>query len=350
MKKTLKTKPPQSHRIHGKVILAAALYAALALYLFWPYFNRLTTAQYILPINFTLAATGCFVLSKRWISSFSASLITGTLYAFSPFALSFAAYHLAATIPLALLPWLFCPAAYWQRWPAFAFLKPANQKKREPKRHTDILAFITTTILSILPLAVIILFFILASPIARFYPLALVQLNLENFTALAIPLAIKSHQFPFSFYHIPNIALLMGIFVYLSGLRITTLLLFLITLCLSFADPILSTPPIVWALTPTLFGAILIGLGLQALCLAARPDTKWLLAAAITAAVLALASYLAGQRYAAAMHALALLLAAAIVCIANSKMRLHPFRWILIYTLITADILISAAMIIDRVL
>lgn len=350
MKETHKTKTASSHRIPGKVILAAALYTALALYLFWPYLRSLTHAQYILPLNFALAATGCFVLSKRWISSFSASLFASALYAFSPFALAFAAYHPAATIPLALLPWLFCPAAYWQQWPALAILKPTSQKKRISKRHTGILAFITTTILSIIPLAVIVLFFFLASPIARFYPLALVELKLENFTALAVPLLIKPHDFPFSFYHIPNIALLMGIFIYFAGLRITTLILLLATLCLAFADPILSTPPVIWALTPLLFGAIMIGLGLQAFCWAAKPDTKWLLAAAITAAVLAIASYLAGQQHAAAMHALALLLAASILCIANSKMRLHPLRWILIYTLITADILISAAMTIDGIL
>lgn len=350
MTKTVKTKLPQSRQIPGKIILAAALYTALALYLLWPYLPRLTPVQYILPLNFVLAALGCFILSKRWISSFSASLFAGALYAFSPFALSFAAYHPAATIPLAILPWLFCPAAYWQRWPALEFLTSHSSKKRTSKRHTNILATITTFILSILPLAIIVLFFILASPLARFYPLALIELKLQNFTALAIPLAVKSHEFPFSFYHIPNIALLMGIFVYLAGLRITTLLLFLITLCLAFADPILSTPPVIWALTPTLFGAILIGLGLQALCWAAKPDTKWLLAAAITAAVLALASYLAGYPHAAAMHALASLLATVIICIANSKMRLHPLRWILIYTLITADILISAAAIIDNML
>ena len=77
MTKTHKTKSLPSHRIPGKVILAAALYTALAVYLFWPYFNRLTTSQYILPLNFTLAALGCFILSKRWISSLAASLIAG---------------------------------------------------------------------------------------------------------------------------------------------------------------------------------------------------------------------------------------------------------------------------------
>jgi len=349
MTKTLKTKTLQTHRIPGKVILAAALYTALAAYLFYPYLHRLTPTQYILPLNFVLAATGCFLLSKRWISSFSASLFAGALYAFSPFALSFAAYHPAATIPLALLPWLFCPAAYWQRWPALAFLTSHNSKNRDPKRHTDILATAATFILSILPLAVIVLFFILASPISRFYPLALIEMKFQNFTALAIPLSLKPHEFPFSFYHIPNIALLMGIFVYLAGLRIPTLILFLATLCLSFADPILSTPPVIWALTPMLICSILIGLGLQSLCWAGKPDIRWLLAATITAAVLALGSYLAGHRHAAVMHALAILLAAVIVCIANSKMRLHPLRWILIYTLITADILLSAAMIIDGI-
>lgn len=349
MKKTAKIKLPQSRRIPGKIILAAMLYTALAVYLLWPYLNRLTTAQYILPLNFALAAAGCFVLSRRWISSFSASLLAGAFYAFSPFALSFAAYHPAATIPLALLPWLFCPAAYWHRWQAFSFLKP-NQKKRTSKRQLDILATITTAVLSILPLAAIVLFFILASPLARFYPLALIDLKIKNFAAIAIPLTIKPHEFPFSFYHISNIALLMGIFVYLAGLRISTLILFLATLCLSFANPILSTPPIIWALTPMLFGAVLIGLGLQAFGWAAKPDSKWLLACMITAAVLASASYLAGYSYAAAMHALAALLAAVILCIANSKMRFRPLRWILIYALIIADLLISAAMSIDTIL
>ena len=349
MAKTIKTTTVSSHRLPGKVIFAAIIYTTLAVYLFWPYFARLTRAQYILPVNYVLAAVGCFILSRRWVSSVSASLFAGALYAFSPFSLGFAAYHPAATLPLAMLPWLFCPAAYWQRWDAMAFLRSNNLKSRDPKRHAGILASITTFILTILPLAAVVLFFILASPLGRFYPLALIEMKLKNFAALAIPLSVKPHEFAFSFYHIPNIALLLGICVYLAGLRISTLILFLGTLCLSFAEPILSTPPVVWALTPMLFGAILIGLGLQSFCRAGITDMRWLLAATITAAVLAAGAYLAGYRWAASMHALAALLAAIIVCIANTKMRLFPLRWVLIYTLITADILLSAAMIIDEI-
>jgi hypothetical protein len=339
------------HSSAGPLISAFVLYVSLSGYLFWPHFGELSAGQYLLPFSFTIAALGCFVLSRRWISSFSASVFAGAVYAFSPFSLSLAAYHPAATIPLAMVPWLFCPATYWQRWSAFSFLACKQTKPHDQKRSPDGLAFATTILLSILPLCVISLFFsILASRLVHFFPLANIQMTGANFAALIIPLSRPGHTFAFSFYHIGNIILLMGLFLYLAVPRICILALFAGTLCLSFANPILSTPGVVWALIPLLFCSILIGSGIQVLAWAGKADAKWILACVLTASVLALATFLAGYKYTSVMYSLAALLCGSILCIANSKMRLHLVRWVLLYAGLTADILLGGSKLIDQIL
>lgn len=351
MKKAIKINAARPRRIPGKIILAFILYVSISGYLFWPHFGDFSARDYLLPFSFTTGALGCFVLSRRWISSFSASVFAGVVYAFSPFALAFAAYHPAATIPLAVLPWLFCPASYWHRWSVFSFLSGKKPKPDDQKRSPDSLALATTALLSILPLGVIALFFsILASRFVHFFPLGNINMTGANFAALIIPLSHPAHNFAFSFYHIGNIILLMGLFIYLAGPRICILVLFAGTLCLSFADPILSTPPVVWALIPLLFCSILIGSGIQLLAWAGKADTKWILACVLTAAVLGLATFLAGYKYTSMMYCLAALLCGSILCIANSKMRLHLVRWFLLYAGLTVDILFGGSKLIDQIL
>ena len=58
-------------------IAAFISYALLALYLYYPHFEHFGRLDYLYPVNSVLAGLGCFVLSRRWISSFAASLLAG---------------------------------------------------------------------------------------------------------------------------------------------------------------------------------------------------------------------------------------------------------------------------------
>ena len=44
------------------------------------------------------------------------TVLAGLLYGFSPFAFGLACYHPAAGVPFAMAGWLFCPAAFLDRW------------------------------------------------------------------------------------------------------------------------------------------------------------------------------------------------------------------------------------------
>ena len=352
MKKTVKITAAGERRIPGKVILAFILYVSLSGYLFWPHFGELSAGQSLLPFSFTIAALGCFVLSRRWISSFSASVFAGAVYAFSPFSLSLAAYHPAATIPLAMVPWLFCPATYWQRWSAFSFLAGKPTKPHDQKRSPDGLAFATTILLSILPLCVISLFFsILASRLVHFFPLANIHMTGANFAALIIPLSLPGHTFAFSFYHIGNIILLMGLFLYLAGPRICILGPVCGNIVSFFRESDTQHSPCRLGLDPAFVllyshrirdSGTRLGRGKQM--------QKWILACVLTAAVLSLATFLAGYKYTSVMYSLAALLCGSILCIANSKMRLHLVRWFFLYAGLTADILLGGSKLIDQIL
>lgn len=275
------------------------------------------------------------------MNAFGALLFAGALYGFSPFALGFAAYHPSAILPLAILPWLFCPAVFW----------PA-QKNR------TLLTAIASAVLSLLPFVVIALFFWLcAQPgLGPLFPLPLdTKLHFADVLGLVAPLAFEPHEFTFGFYHVPLVVGLMGLFMYLAVHRIKVIIIVAAGLVLAFAGPVLQTPPVVWALIPALYCSVLIGLGLQALALAGRADTKWILLCLAAAAVLALVTILPALKSPVAfltpakMYVLACVLTGSIFFITKAGCRWHPLRWVLLYAGLGVDILLGARFIVDKI-
>jgi hypothetical protein len=327
--------------LYYKTFAALAAYLALSVYLYRPYFEHFTGMRYAVIFNSACAATGCFVLSRRWISAFAASLFAGAVYGFSPFALGFSAYHSSAGLPLAIMPWLFCPAVYW-----------ATQKNR-----TGWTAM-ASAVLSLLPFIVIVLFFVLCSQ-SCFGPLfalpKYLKLELDDIVGLAIPLALRPHEFTFGFYHVPLVVGLMGLCMYVAIHRIKVMIIVAVGLALAFAGPILQTPPVVWALIPALYFSVLIGLGMQGLVLAGEADSKWILLCLIVAAVLAGVAILPPFRFpetfklSTIMYLIACVLTGSIFFTAKSGYRWHPVRWFFLCVGLGFDILVSACYIVDRI-
>ncbi|MHC5060792.1 MAG: hypothetical protein ACYTFK_06890 [Planctomycetota bacterium] len=333
--------PASRARLYYTIAGAAALYIALSVYLYQPYFKYFKSMRYLVVAGSVCGALGCFVLSRRWVSAFGALLFAGAVYGFCPFALGFAAYHPFAILPLAALPWLFCPAVFWSK----------HHSKKLPTT-------IASAALSILPFGVIILFFRLCAH-TRFGPLFPMplhtKLHLADALGLVVPMALKPHEFTFGFYQVPLIIGLMGLFMYLAVHRIRVMIVVAAGLVLACTGPVLQTPPIVWALIPALYCSVLIGLAAQALVLTGPADRKWILLCLVTAAVLALVTIPGALKSSAAyeasakMYVLAAVLMAGIFFITKAGRRWHLLRWLLLSAGLGLDIVLGARFIVDKV-
>jgi hypothetical protein len=93
----------------GEYAVAAAVYAAFAIYLYQPHLKSFDRFHYLTFFNVWLASMGCFVLSRRWVSAFTGSIIAGAIYGFGPFVLGLGKFHPTAGLVAAAIPWLFCP-------------------------------------------------------------------------------------------------------------------------------------------------------------------------------------------------------------------------------------------------
>jgi len=328
-------------RQYCTIAAAAGLYIALGAYLYAPYFKHFKSMQYLVAAGSASAALGCFVLSRRWINAFGALLFAGALYGFGPFALGFAAYHPSAVIPLAILPWLFCPAAFWS-----------------VRKNKTFLTAVISAALALLPFLVIILFFRLcAQPgLGPLFPLPLdTKLHPADVLGLVAPLALKPHEFTFSFYHVPLVVGMMGLFMYLAVHRIKVMIIVAAGLVLAFSAPVLQTPPIVWALIPALYGSVLVGSGTQGLSLAGQTDKKWILLCLAAAAALALVTTLSALKApdafltSAKMYALACVLTACIFFITKAGCRWRTLRWIVLCAGLGIDILLGARFVVDKI-
>jgi hypothetical protein len=328
-------------RLYYTTAGAAVLYIALGIYLYQPHFKHFKSLQYLVVAGSVSAALGCFVLSRRWISAFGALLFAGAAYGFSPFALGFAAYHPSAILPLAVLPWLFCPAVFWSK-----------------HHNKNLLTTAASAILSLLPFGVITLFFWLwAQPsLGPLFPLPLhTKLHLADALGLVAPLAPMPHEFTFGFYHVPLVIGLMGLFMYLAVHRIKVMIIVAAGFVLACIGPVLQTPPIVWALIPLLYCSVLIGLAAQGLTITGPADRKWILLCLTAAAALALVTILPALKYpvasqtSAKMYVLAVVLMGSIFFIAKAGCRWRPLRWMLLCAGLSVDIMLSARFIIDKV-
>ena len=250
-------------------ILSAVIYLSLGIYLYYPYFRELKPTEFAFIINSTIAATGCFVLSRRWLSETVASFFAGIVYGFGPFALTFAAYHPLGGVGFALLPWLFCPAALMQ----------INTDRK-------IYALLISGVLSLMPFVITaLLYWLLAQRwMGPLFPLPKHDgLGLASLVGIVTPLTIEPHHFVFSFYHVPLIIGIMGLFMYYMAGRVWITIIIAIGIILSCCDSLMQVSPVVWAAVPVLFFSILVGMGMQGLALAGQSDRKWLLACLIAA-------------------------------------------------------------------
>jgi hypothetical protein len=331
---------------YSSFVLAATIYVALALYLFQPYFQNFNRLQYLLPVNACLAALGCYVLSRRWVSAFAASFFAGAIYGFGPFVLGLTKFHPTASLLAASIPWLFCPAALgtkgrwrWASWP-----------------------------LSALPFLAILLFFRVSAHYRLFAVPVRARLHFADLPGLIVPLAMAERGTTLlSFYHVPISALLMGLAMLLVARRFGVVVILCLGAALASCHLFVNVSPIVWLSIPVLGCSVLIGAGMQALASAGFTDRKWLLIASAVMAILAIVALLLATKYfqvfaglasgyarlltqSALMYILGSIAVAIIFFMARAKVRLSWVRWVVLCSATGLDIFLGARFVIDRVL
>jgi hypothetical protein len=319
-------------------VAAALLYLALAVYLFGPYMRLRFSSGAAYAMHSVAGAVGCFVLSRRWISSFGGSLFAGAIYGFSPFMLSFAAYHPAAGLPAALLPWMFCPAIYYR----------ARQAKTGAQA-------VVSVLLAVLPFVAVAAFFRLSAEAGAFFMPVQVRTGWQHAVGLAIPLW-EPVRFSLSVYHVALPAFGLGMMMYVIVRRMSVLITVAVAVLLSLAGPVFAVPPVFWLAVPMLYAAVLTGLGLQGLAWAGASDRRWIfgctmIVGAMAILMLVLNAYGKGGpvlRVTGLSYSLAAVMTACIFFLTRAKLRWNLFRWILLCGGIAVDIIFSARILVDR--
>ena len=328
-----------------KFITAAFFYIAFAVYLYQPYFKYFDRLQFLLVINVSLAALGCYVLSRRWMAAFGASFFAGAIYGFGPFLLGLGKFHPTAGFPAAMVPWMFClaamgPCGRWRliRWPLVA-----------------------------VPFVAIVVFFQAAAYFRLFAIPMQVRLCAEDFIGfLAAGVSAKRGLILIGFYHVPIAALVMGFAMLVKARRFGVITIFFIGIILVFLGPVLSVSPVIWLAIPVLCCSVLIGEGMQGLVLASWADRKWVLLSTIVMLVLSIVTLLAatkfanifaglGLRYtklfteAAKMYILGAIAVTIVFFMARGKLRLTALRWAILCSATAIDIFFGAGFIVDTI-
>jgi hypothetical protein len=327
----------------GKSAAASVVYIGFAVYLYQPHFKNFDRLQYLLVVNVCLASLGCFVLSRRWVSSFCGSLFAGVIYGFGPFVLGLAGYHPTAGFLAAAMPWLFLPAAFGpeSRW----------RWLRVP--------------LSALPFLAILLFFQASAHYHLFAIPTQTKLHLADLSGLLAPLVTASEGVTIvGFYHVPVAAFVMGFSMLLAARRFGIMIILCLGTVLAFCDSFLGVSPIMWLAIPVLCCSVLIGTGMQGLAFAGFADRKWVLMAALIMAVLSLVTLLLATnhcnifagfeaKYAklpvetSKMYVLGAIAVTILYFIARAKLRIHWLRWAVLGSATAVDIFFGARFIVD---
>ena len=324
-------------------ITAAVVYVCLAGLLYFPT-PGLRRVQLLYALNAVAAAWGGYFLSKRWVSNRTPSIIAGGVYGFGPFALSFASpnFHPLAGLAIAMVPWLLLPSVYWHKG-----------------KNPDAVRFCVRAILSLLPFAGIVLLFWMSvqswtGPV--FLMPKELALTVKDFPNLILPLRHSGGDAVFGLYHGSLVCAIMGILVLIKLQRIALLIPIAAGVILSVWEPLFQVSPIVWAAFPILFLSVLCGLGFQALLCAGKADAKWVVICA--AAASALAAFCAGImitpfagrvfELSAAMYALAAVALWILLALVRLNLRWPWFKWAVLTTAVTIDLLYSARYLIDK--
>lgn len=334
---------------YGKFVLAGLVFAGFAVHLFWRRFGGMGRWELLLPVNVWVAALGCYVLSRRWVSSFPGSLFAGAIYGFGPFMLGLSKFHPTAGFLAASIPWLLCPAAFGG--------------KTKWRRNAGLLA--------ILPFVAIVAFF-QAAEHYRFFPVhAGARLCSDDLVGLFAPLVMAEYDITntttVGFYHIPIAALVMGCAMLLAARRLGIIALFAVGVGLGCWGPIFEVSPVMWLSIPVVCCSVVIGMGIQGLSLAGPADRKWVLAGAFVQAGFAIAALFLATKYfqtflsladkyaklfvrTSEMYVLGAVAVLILFFIARAKLRIRAVRWAILCLSIAVDILFGARFIIDRVL
>lgn len=320
------------------------LYLLISIWLFLPHIHQFSRFDFIYGLNPIAAAWGTYFLGRRWISSWTPLVLAGVAYGFGPYALSFSMYHPLAGITYAMIPWLFLPSVYWHRFSA-----------------PDAKRFLVRAMFSLLPFAAVFaMFWVLSQPWAGPYFLMpkTAPLTANDFQSLFFPLYKVSGKIIFSVYHVPMLLGLMGIFVLANMQRVAVLIPFAAALILCFLDPVGQVSPIVWAAFPVMLLSLLSGLGFQSILYAGKADSKWIVACAIIAAILAaffggISFYpLTGREFdlTAVLYAASAGVLFAVYYLTRVQARFPWARWVLLTGAAALDFVLSARFIVDRIL
>lgn len=342
----LKIDSHKSKLTFAKLTASAGIYAGFAIYLYQPHFKNFSPLQYLVVVNVCLAALGCFVLSRRWISSFAGSFFSGVIYGFGPFGLWLSGFHPSVGLLTASIPWLFCPAML------------CSKRKR---------LWISAP-LSALPFLAIWLAFQISFQY-HLFPIPIhTKLHLADLAGLLVPLVAFDRTMPLvGFYHVPIAALILGSSMLLKARRFGIMAIFAVGTTLAFCGPFFNISPILWLTIPVLCCSILIGMGIQGFALASYADRKWVLITTGIMAILAIITLLLaikyhnifaglGSKYArlltqtAKLYIIGAITTAVIFFMVHAKLRLTALRWIILSLAMVVDILFCASFIAYRIL
>ncbi len=330
----------------ARLVAAAGIYVVLACYLFGPHLTDSGRVQYLLPVNVTVAGLGCFILSRRWVSSFAGSVFAGAVYGFGPFTLGLAGYHVSAGFPAAMVPWLFLPAAFGPKGKSRWLSVP----------------------LSAMPFAAVFLFFKIFQGYRLFPAPVQTKLQVQDLAGVLAPLVLAERGATLvGFYHVPTAALVMGLCMLLAAKRFGVVVIAGAGLVLSFYNPAAVVSPIVWLSFCCVCCSVIIGAGVQGLASAGRGDGRWILLAVAVETTLAIITLLLaakyfqtflgfGSKYAklfvetARFYLLGAVTVGIVFFITRTKLRVHWLRVAVLSFALAFDIFLGARFIIDRVL
>lgn len=286
------------------------------------------------------------MLSRRWVSAFWGSFFAGAIYGFGPFVLGLANFHPTAGLLAAIVPWLFCPAAFGPkaRWRWIS--RP----------------------LSALPFLAILLFFQISTHYRLFAIPTQLKLRLADLAGVLAPYVIAERSLTLvGFYQVPIAALVMGFSMLLAARRFGIMVIFAVGMILASCGPFFNVSPIIWLTIPVLCCSVLIGAGMQGLASAGFSDRRWVLLTAVIMGILAIVTLLLatkyfqiflglGSRYAklltetAWMYILGAITVAIIFFMARAKLRIAALRWVILCSAMAVDIFLGAGFIVDRIL
>jgi hypothetical protein len=320
------------------VVIAAT---SLAVYLYWPYKSRFASTYYLAPVTHIFAAVGAFLFSRRWIGSQLASFFAAMLYAFGPFALSLDVWHPAIPALFAVVPWLFCPAAFWPDWFLSAMKLPRSMR------------LAISMVLSLLPLVPIALVFKVL-PQFHIFPMPVrAGLAPADLLTLIEPTHIIGARCSVGFYHAAIPALALGLAIFIRLKRILPGLMLLTAIVLAFMPPIFEISPAIWGTIGILGLSLIAGLGMDGMTLITMADMKWLLASLAATGLMLLTSLTIGltqtppDLFSARLFVIAMLPPSLITVMVWRNLRIRQLRWLFIAVAMVIDLVLSSRQLLD---